>query len=811
MSTTTTTIDPTVSPLKIWWTNTLSQSTTSYQVNAFLEETVLGGNICPNIKLHNDAYLESMNLIVEKYNSISFVFKVSEFGCDLLLTCVKLDNEVVRFGSEPPASVFYLTFTVNLITGIVQFAINQPKGSKEPKFVVPPVSFTLTNDGTMTPFQDSSSPKIISLEEMYGHPNQLPREEIMNSGDQHTDHAKNQNSGVVFRTFENTLMTDCPQWENYMFQNMKIQRRLEQDYESTDEFYQNITYLEVKFRENIYFVGYQRENSCGYDISSTTHASYKDSWLFKRDPSRILKQCYLSPEVIDDPCWVDGVGLATYSLYCLQIIKVPVSRIECNESPDMNLALLMTEGSGWTNQSATMGVATADSRANCPKSVLEANVFGKLFPRKWIKVEDHGRNNSEDLSTDKKYIGYHNDRYNKLYDDDDCDAVCLIGFYNMIGFESPIVFILFQVIIERITCRGDKDAVMSRFLPDILKLLDNVLVNRDFTAIQTVYRLQRYLNTCVMEPSRPHAFKEIDMDVALLIKMREIWLRITRAVEHCQAVLTQKPILNCYNVAYLAYYNKTYISAPLVIALITAFCQLGLIILLFLSLDTTSPKWFQFTEGIVIVPIIFLFTALIVRKQMKNSLRFYCICTQQPTTYAQMCVFGMDIAINLGGTLVVIFLNFFLLALATDLTDVVLNSVATLFIIELDDAAVFESDEGCLDLFRQYLIADYLRGIDEIDGRFWNSELDNRRYIDKNGLSTGALNARKFGVKKGKIIDNVLSVGIVGYSNPNYDQSEAKRCLKSEFDKLSEEGRKEGVQVKMILYYGVFNLITFLL
>ena len=53
--------------------------------------------------------------------------------------------------------------------------------------------------------------------------------------------------------------------------------------------------------------------------------------------------------------------------------------------------------------------------------------------------------------------------------------------------------------------------------------------------------------------------------------------------------------------------------------------------------------------------------------------------------------------------MIVIF-NFFLLSFNTSLIDIVLNSIASLFIIELDDIAVFLSNDSLMDLIKQNLI-----------------------------------------------------------------------------------------------------------
>jgi hypothetical protein len=63
-----------------------------------------------------------------------------------------------------------------------------------------------------------------------------------------------------------------------------------------------------------------------------------------------------------------------------------------------------------------------------------------------------------------------------------------------------------------------------------------------------------------------------------------------------------------------------------------------------------------------------------------------------------------DLFSNLVCSALVIFLNFFLLAYSSSRIDIVLNSLAALFIIEMDDSMVFLSDNAKDNLFKQKII-----------------------------------------------------------------------------------------------------------
>ncbi len=278
-----------------------------------------------------------------------------------------------------------------------------------------------------------------------------------------------------------------------------------------------------------------------------------------------------------------------------------------------------------------------------------------------------------------------------------------------------------------------------------MQLLDHVLANRDFGSIGTVFRLQRYLNACIHKYERNHKFGDDDpiRGLAILVKMREIWVRYVRLMQACRTMHIEQADLNCYHIAYLSTFNREAIgvTTEMVIAGITAFCQVGLMILLGVSVSEMEGPWFHFTMNKVIVPIIFIFTLMVVWKQMENSSKFYKTFTNYNATIKKersasilpswLCHVHMDwsktriisktldFGFNIGGSLLVVFFNFFLLAFAESRIEVVMNSVAALFIIELDDSAVFVNEQVKLDLIRRCLVFYFQKDLKTIESIYW--------------------------------------------------------------------------------------------
>ena len=75
----------------------------------------------------------------------------------------------------------------------------------------------------------------------------------------------------------------------------------------------------------------------------------------------------------------------------------------------------------------------------------------------------------------------------------------------------------------------------------------------------------------------------------------------------------------------------------------------------------------------------------------------------------------LDYFSNVICAFIIIIFNFFLLSFNYSVIDIVLNSVASLFVIELDDSAVFLSSDSLQDLLKQQLIDELIdERVDEV-------------------------------------------------------------------------------------------------
>ncbi len=269
--------------------------------------------------------------------------------------------------------------------------------------------------------------------------------------------------------------------------------------------------------------------------------------------------------------------------------------------------------------------------------------------------------------------------------------------HQVVAFENIEPIRLLQLLYERSRGWTSGRSVISTYYPKFIALIDEALIKRDYTTIHSVFRLERYLKSLIIRPITYNKHKKYQEDMGLTTKLYHLWKPLSLSMELCQKIHNRKFELNCYQISYLS--ND---PVDLLYASITIICQICLILLLGMSLlDMEVGDIFPLYEGMVIIPIIFLFTLFVISKQLTNTLLFYTTFPDCAKTFVGKC----DLFSNVLCASVVVLLNFFVLAYSDSLLDIVLNSLAALFIIELDDNMVFISDDMKDDLFRQKIIS----------------------------------------------------------------------------------------------------------
>lgn len=316
----------------------------------------------------------------------------------------------------------------------------------------------------------------------------------------------------------------------------------------------------------------------------------------------------------------------------------------------------------------------------------------------------------------------------KLFKPDTYDKILintLIMDFYFIALEDIDAFSLYIHILYRISSWTPNYDVINIVLPKIIVLIDRVIVNRDFKVINAISRINRYLN--YMIDNYDNHYEYYSYDKGILIKLHQIWKCITKIVLKCKKIHHSQLNLNCYHIALLS--NKRINGSY---ACITALSQISLIILLGLSVkDGYSEEIFPLLESQIVIPIIFIFTMIVSYKQLSNTINFRNIFDDSKYTFYAL----LDFFVNNVCLILIVIFNFLLLAYQDSIINIVLNSIASLFIIELDDYIVFLTDDSLNDLLINRLTNDLNKEFKHIPSVYWSKNTwlyNDKYYMNKN-------------------------------------------------------------------------------
>jgi hypothetical protein len=319
-------------------------------------------------------------------------------------------------------------------------------------------------------------------------------------------------------------------------------------------------------------------------------------------------------------------------------------------------------------------------------------------------------------------------------EDSDFNLENMIMDHNIISFENLESIKVLQLLYERIRGWTYTKSVLSTYYSKFLSIIDEALIEREYEVIYSVLRLERYLKSIIQRDLKLNSHKKYQDDLFLTVKLYRIWEPLSSTMKIIKHLHDSDLNLNCYQISFLSK-NKYH----LLYAYVTIVSQIGLILLLGLSLlNLKISAIFPLMEGIIIIPIIFIFTLFVVSKQIMNTYKFIKIFPNSIYTFVGL----FDIFSNILCSITIIILNFFVLAFSNSLIDIVLNSLAALFIIELDDSMVFISDDVKQDLCKQTVIEMFNEKIKNIPNLYFDSKIwkykgiykidNNKYYVDKN-------------------------------------------------------------------------------
>lgn len=455
---------------------------------------------------------------------------------------------------------------------------------------------------------------------------------------------------------------------------------------------QEISYIKIIYDINNLELGIRKSN---YDKSDDTHY-------------------YLDYETIDRPCLISGIGLSNFGLFCFQVIESYDGIFN-----DENLIEIFYDRGNISIVEASIDLKNL--RKDKDQIILKSFFNKHNFTKTNIEYD---KNNNFHLELRKEL--------NKLFQDTriviNLDKVIMDN--HLIGIENPDVFNFFIDSFTRMEAWSPCIDVLYFYYPDIISLFDKALLNRDFTIMYSIPRIHRMLNYIIYnfhDKSVNNINKNIpgkeetllNKHKPLVIKYNKVWHCLTEIIKKCQEVHHSQISLNCYHIALLSndFTNKLY-------ATITFLCQAGLITLMGINFkENDINSIFPLNEGKVIIPIVFLFTCMISYKQMLNTKDFHSIFYEKKyLSFNYSIMYLMDSVCNYLFSITIVIFNFFLLSFDMTLIDIILNSIASLYIIQLDDTAIFISNDSIMDLIKQRLLQDLFDKFNNIPSIYFDSK-----------------------------------------------------------------------------------------
>jgi hypothetical protein len=544
------------------------------------------------------------------------------------------------------------------------------------------------------------------------------------------------------------------------------------------EYRQYICYIQISYMNKEYTIGVEGSPGAPCTIQNNNLNGIID------------ERYYLETEKIEKPCVISGVGLCNTGFFCLQIIE------------SLN---------GIIDESCIEQFTYGRSEIGFIESKIDTNTFKTDFSKKvFINTFDFSKTDFFHIDIDSN--------------ENDCDfnkkvraeiqilnletklKLTLEKFimdYQLIGIDDPEVLSLLTFIFSRIAYISPTEEGLNRYYPMFLSLIDRAIVNRDFTVIHAVKRIHRMLNYLIYKENEDEDIIRIKKTVGiyvpekkttlfniekpLLVKLNKIWKCFSETANKSQQIHQSQISLNAYQISLLSgqYYG---------FSIITFLCQICLIGLIGVNFkETNVNKIFPIIEGKIIIPVITIFSCIMAWKQMTNTRDFRNIFPDLKWKYLSGY---LDIFSNYICAIAIVIFNFFLLAFNASLIDIVLNSIAALFIIELDDTAVFLTSDSLMDLLKQKLINEMFDRFKKIPSIYFNSNLNNTwKYNDSNILLE--LNRERYLLNE----DNMEIEENENYSIYEDNESKSSKQIEEIFETSSFNNFFDTNKIKDILIF----------
>ena len=257
-------------------------------------------------------------------------------------------------------------------------------------------------------------------------------------------------------------------------------------------------------------------------------------------------------------------------------------------------------------------------------------------------------------------------------------------------------------------------------MPNAVDLLEEAL-SGDIEAIHSVLRMDRYLTHIVQKKQKIQTFSNDRANFyAKLIPLKQMWGILSNTIERIKRVNSYQPELNSFSVAFLEGTDDFFWQACFVFL-----TQLTLLILTASHCWSHGDNIFDHPSLLkIVVSVCGTIVVAFLAKGFKGNFDGFLVIFPE---YAGTTLCWLDVLSNVFGGVVVAFCTFFLLLMADNNLDVVLNATALLFVLELDELMVDANPIYVTSLYRAYFMKAIIKDLNESDKRYWDHS-----YLRKN-------------------------------------------------------------------------------
>jgi hypothetical protein len=283
-------------------------------------------------------------------------------------------------------------------------------------------------------------------------------------------------------------------------------------------------------------------------------------------------------------------------------------------------------------------------------------------------------------------------------------GLALYEHHGMIAMEDPSAIPVLEAVMEAVEHANPS---WTGLLPNAINIIDDALAAKMGTTA-SVLRLDRYLTHVIQKKLSVGMWDASTNHYKKLIPLKQQISILARAVGVVNRYNRNKPSFTVYSWACLSGDKvskwKAYLTFAVQVLLVTMLC-LGMEVENF---GTQTPS--------LLVSVLVSFVIIsIAWAQMEN---YNAIKETFPKQMGKSLMW-LDWITNKVLAVIVVIANFLLLGSTAEYLDLVLNSTATLFIVELDDVALSVDHEGIVDALRSLAYRLINEALQNMDKRYW--------------------------------------------------------------------------------------------